>query len=96
MAKSAKKATKKPAKKFNKDKHNAAVSKAKTAKRKRPTLEEALKNRGIKSIAKSKKKPAKKKAAPKKKRHASPLTNPKQAALDREKKAIANKKKGKK
>jgi len=81
-----------------KEKRDAKASKAATAKRKKKgiSLEQALKNRGIKSIAKSKKKPAKKKAAPKKKRHASPLTNPKQAALDREKKAIANKKKGKK
>jgi len=53
----------------------------------RPSLESELKRRGIKSIAKSKPK-AKKKTVAKKKRHASPITNPKQAALDRERKAM--------
>ena len=65
------------------------ASKAATAKRKRPTLKEALKNRGIKPVTKPK---AKKKKKVAKKRHASPVTNPKQAALDREKKAMKGRK----
>ena len=67
------------------------ASKAATAKKKRPTLEEALKKRKIKSIAKSKPK-AKKKKAKKKVRHASPLTNPQQAKLDRERKVMKGRK----
>ena len=70
---------------YTKDAHNAAVSKAKTAKRKRPTLEEALANRGIKSIAKTKAKTVKaaiKKTTPKKKKKNpfSPATQPKEHA----------------
>ena len=59
--------------------------------KKRPTLEQALKSRGIKSIANSKAKP-KKKAVAKKTRNSSPLSNPKKNRLEREARAMKGKK----